>query len=368
MTSEARFSLTLSRYIAKRYFGGFLLVLASLGGIVFLVEVLELMRKASSRPDVTFQLVMQMAVLKFPHTVQKLIPFAALLGGMFTFWRLSRSSELVVARASGVSVWQFLAPAVVVAVSIGVFFVAAVNPLGSTMLLRFEQLAGDYFKGRSSQLAISRSGMWLRQADERTQSVIHAVRMTSEDMTLREVTVYLFDDKNRFSRRLDARDAHLGDGTWELNNVLVTTPGKPSRRQATYSLPTNWTAAKIMNSFSPPETLSFWHLPGFIDLLDKAGFTATRHRVYWYSLLAIPIMLGAMVLIAASFSLRLARRGGVAILIGSGVFFSFFILFLSNVVQALGLADNIPALLAAWTPAAVTLLIGLSILLYIEEG
>ena len=83
------------------------------------MEVLELMRKASSRPDVTFQLVMQMAVLKFPHTLQKLTHFAALFGGMFTFWRLSRSSELVVARASGVSVWQFLAPAVVVAVSIG---------------------------------------------------------------------------------------------------------------------------------------------------------------------------------------------------------------------------------------------------------
>ena len=246
--------------------------------------------------------------------------------------------------------------------------VAAINPLAAAMLARYEQMDGQYLRGSVSRLAVSSSGLWLRQADDRTKSVIHAVRMTSEDMTLRDVTVYLFDDKNRFSRRLDARDAHLGDGKWELKNVLVTTPGKPSWRQATYSLPTDWTAAKIMDSFSPPETLSFWHLPGFIDLLDKAGFTATRHRVYWYSLLAIPVMLGAMVLIAASFSLRLARRGGVAILIGSGVLFSFFILFLSNVVQAMGLAGTIPALLAAWTPAAVTLLIGLSILLYIEEG
>jgi lipopolysaccharide export system permease protein len=368
MTSETRLSLTLSRYIAKRYFGGFLLILASLGTIIFLAEVLELLRKAASRPDVTFQLVMQMAILKFPHTLQKLIPFAALLGGMFVFWRLSRSSELVVARASGVSVWQFLAPAVVVAASIGVFFITVVNPLGSTMLLRFEQLESDYFRGHTSQLAISRSGMWLRQANERTKSVIHAVRMSSKDMTLRDVTVYLFDDKNQFSRRLDASDAHLAPGTWELKNVLVTTPGKLSTRQATYSLPTNWTVAKIKDSFSPPETLSFWHLPGFIDLLDKAGFTATRHRVYWYSLLATPIMLGAMVLIAASFSLRLARRGGVTILIGSGILFSFFILFLSDVVHAYGLANIIPAFLAAWTPAWMTLLIGLSILLYMEEG
>jgi lipopolysaccharide export system permease protein len=368
MITSARLSTTLSGYIARRFLGGFLLALLSLGGIIFLAEIIELLRKASSRPEVTFQLILEMAVLKFPHTLQKAVPFAVLFGGMFVFWRLTRSSELVVARASGVSVWQFLGPAVLVASLIGVVFITAVNPLGSTMLLRYELLDGDYFKGQSSQLAVSRSGMWLRQAQDGTQSVIHAVRMTSDDMTLREVTVYLFDDKNRFTRRLDAPEAHLKSGTWQLKDVLVTTPGKPSERTTTYDLPTNWTANKIKNSFSPPETLSFWHLPGFIDLLDRAGFTATRHRVYWYSLLSIPVLLGAMVLIAASFSLRLARRGGVPALLASGVLFSFFILFLSDVVHALGLADTIPALLAACTPASVTVLIGLSILLHIEEG
>lgn len=368
MSQNARMSPTLSWYIGQRFLGGFLLALMSLGGIIFLAEIIELLRKASSRPDVTFQLILQMAALKFPHTLQKAIPFAVLFGGMYVFWRLSRSSELVVARASGVSVWQFLMPPVFVAFLIGAVFITVVNPLGSIMLLKYEELDSDYFEGRSSQLAVSRSGMWLRQSQDGTQSVIHAVRMTSDDMTLREVTVYLYDDKNRFTRRLDAPEARLMDGIWQLNRVLVTTPGKPSARQAIYDLPTNWTAAKIKNSFSPPETLSFWHLPGFIALLDRAGFTATRHRVYWYSLLAIPVLLGAMVLIAASFSLRLARRGGVTPLIGSGVIFSFFILFLSDVVHALGLADTIPALLAAWTPATVTLLIGLTILLHIEEG
>jgi lipopolysaccharide export system permease protein len=363
-----RLSPTLSGYIAKRFFGGFLLVLGALGGIIFLAEIVELLRKASDRPEVSFQLVLQMAALKLPHTLEKVVPFAVLFGGMYVFWRLSRSSELIVARASGVSVWQFLAPAILASVAIGVIFITVVNPVGSTMLLRYDQLDSDYFKGQSSQLAVSRSGMWLRQSQKGTQSVIHALRMTSDDMTLRDVTVFLFDSKNTFARRLDAPEAKLTKGIWKLRDVLVTTPGKPSVREATYDLPTNWTAAKIKNSFSPPETLSFWHLPGFISLLDRAGFTATRHRVHLYSLLAVPVMLGAMVLIAASFSLRLARRGGVPMLIGSGILFSFFVLFLSDVVEALGLADTIPALLAAWAPASVTLLIGLSILLHIEEG
>ncbi|MDX1482986.1 MAG: LPS export ABC transporter permease LptG [Alphaproteobacteria bacterium] len=368
MTHQARLSRTLSRYIAIRFAGSFLLVLAALGGIVLLGEIVELLRRASSRPEVTFQLVMEMAILKFPHSLEQVVPFVTLFGGMLVFWRLTRNSELIVARASGFSVWQFLAPAVTMAVLIGVFFIAAINPLGSTMQLRFEQLEGDHFKGRTSDLAISRSGMWLRQSGKTGKSVIHSPRINPVDMTLRTVTVYLFDEKDQFSGRLDAPEARLTPGRWELKDVMVTKPGKPQERQASYTLPTDWTTAKIKDSFSPPETLSFWHLPGFIAVLDKAGFTATRHRVHWHSLLAIPLMLGAMVMVAACFSLRIARRGGVALVIGAGILFTFFILFLTDVVHALGLADTIPAALAAWTPAGVTLLTGLSILLYIEEG
>jgi lipopolysaccharide export system permease protein len=192
--------------------------------------------------------------------------------------------------------------------------------------------------------------------------------MMSKDMVLRGVTVFLFDTNNHFVRRLDAEEARLDNGAWRLRDVLVTAPNVPSREQEEYSLPTDWTSNKIQDSFSAPETLSFWRLPGFIAMLDKAGFAATRHRVHWYSLLAMPLMLAAMVLIAATFSLRMARRGGVALLITSGVVFSFFVFFLSDVVFAMGLSSTIPPLLAALTPAVVTTLIGASVLLHIEDG
>lgn len=367
MTLSARLSITLSKYLAKRFLAGFVVVLAAVGGFIYLAEFLELLRRSGSRSDVPMQLIFQMALLKLPHTLEKVVPFAVLFGGMHTFWRLTRSSELVVARASGISVWQFLAPPVLVAGLVGTFFIAVINPMGSAMLLRYEQLEAK-IAGRSSQLAISPSGMWLVQSSTDGQSIIHARRMMHPGITLEDVTVYNYDTEGHFTGRLDADEARLAPGEWQFKNALVTAPDRPSETNPIYRLPTDWTEAKIKESFSPPETLSFWQLPGFIDLLDRAGFTATRHRVYWHSLLAIPVMLAAMVLIAASFSLRMARRGGVAILIASGTIFSFFILFLSDIVVTLGLSSTIPALLAAWTPAAVTGLIGMSILLHLEEG
>ncbi len=114
--------------------------------------------------------------------------------------------------------------------------------------------------------------------------------------------------------------------------------------------------------------MSFWDIPRFIRSLEAAGFTAHRHRLHWHALLATPVLLCAMVLIAATFSLRPARRGGTVYLAAGGIGAGFLLYFMSNVVYALGLSSGIPVVLAAWTPAGVSMLLGVSTLFHLEDG
>ena len=114
--------------------------------------------------------------------------------------------------------------------------------------------------------------------------------------------------------------------------------------------------------------MSFWVLPRFIETLENAGFSALKHRIHWHSLLAGPLMFCAMVLIAATFSLRLTRRGGTGLLVAGGLLAGFLLYFLTDVVLALGLSGSIPPILAAWTPASVTALLGLAMLFHLEDG
>jgi lipopolysaccharide export system permease protein len=134
------------------------------------------------------------------------------------------------------------------------------------------------------------------------------------------------------------------------------------------SVDTNLTPRKMQDSFASPETMSFWELPGFIGLLENSGFSAQRHRLYFNALLARPFLFGAMVLLAASFSLRMQRRGGTTLMIAAGVASGFILYFLSDVVFALGLSSTIPIALAAWTPTGVSWLLGASLLLHLEDG
>jgi lipopolysaccharide export system permease protein len=51
-----------------------------------------------------------------------------------------------------------------------------------------------------------------------------------------------------------------------------------------------------------------------------------------------------------------------------GVGAGFLLFFLSNLVAALGQSASVPVVLAAWAPAAVSTLLGVSMLLHLEDG
>ena len=359
---------TLFRYIVQQFFvwcsGVFLAMLT----IVFLLDYIELIRRAGTRPEASLLALLEMAVMKQPHMAQQVMPFAILFGTMMAFWRMTRSNELVVARAAGVSVWQFLAPPLTGAFFIGVVAVTLFNPIASVMQTRYERLEARILRGTGDQLTLSRTGLWLRQSDNAgNNSVIHAERMEPKKTELEDVMVLEFDGV-QLAGRVDAKSAVLRDGKWEISNGLRWSPGKTAEPFAHTEIATNLTPAKIQESFASPETMSFWELPGFIQLLESSGFSAQRHRLYFNELLSRPFLFTAMVLVAATFSLRMQRRGGTTVMIGAGIVSGFLLYLLSVVVFALGLAATIPVALAAWTPAGISWLLGASMLLHLEDG
>lgn len=365
-----RLSATMSVYIGRQFLVNFVMIFLVFLAMILLLDIVELLRRTASRPEITFAMVTEMALLKLPHMGQETFPFAALFSGMATFWRLTRNHELVVTRAAGVSAWQFLLPALAIAFMLGILKITALNPLASATLARFERLEAVRLKGQSSFLALSGEGLWLRQAGRTGQSVVHSASVLQQgvDVELKDVIVFMYEGLDRFVGRIDAESAWLEDGFWRLSNAWITAPEETAVFEKEYWLETDLTLARIQDSFAPPETMSFWSLPGFIGTLENAGFSAVRHRLHWHTLLATPLLMCAMILIAATFTLRHARRGGTTFIIVSGVLTGFVFYFFSDVVFALGLSDSIPVVLAAWTPSGVTTLLGIAMLLHLEDG
>lgn len=174
-----RLPWTLSLYIGRQYLFSVLFMLAILMGIAGLLDSVELLRRTANKEAVTFAVTLEMLFFKFPAMAEMLLPFAGLIGGMTALSRLTRTHELIVARAAGVSVWQFMAPAFLTMFLLGTVFIMAFNPLSAVMAARYEKLEAKYLSGRVSLLEVSPSGLWLRQVEEgdveEKEHIIHAL-------------------------------------------------------------------------------------------------------------------------------------------------------------------------------------------------
>jgi lipopolysaccharide export system permease protein len=358
---------TLSRYFARQYFLWFVVFLGTLAGTIFLFEIAELMRRAADRPDTSFGLILEMGIDKLPDTVEHILPFVVLFSGVFTFWRLTRSQELVIARAAGISAWQFLAPALIVTLIFSFINVTLINPIGAALSGRYKQLEMHYLQ-RVPTIELTGAGLWLRQRDNDHRYLLHADHVGTEPLTLMPLIAFVYDGNDHYLGRIDAPSAVLRDGSWEIQNAWINWDQQPPLHMDSYRLPTTLTLGKIQESMAPPNTISFWELPGFIRALKAIGLPPARHELEFQELLAQPVLLCAMVFFAAVFSLRMNRWGGIMPVIGSGVVLGVSVFALNNVVTALGANQTLPVLLAAWSIPLASLSLSNAALLYLEDG
>ena len=362
---------TMSLYLAKLFAKNFLSVFGILLLIVYLFSTMELLRQASKVEQISFGMVLTMGLYKLPDLGQTLLPFAILFGAMFTFWILARRHELVVVRGAGFSVWQFLAPILIVAGLTGVIQCTILNPVSATMLGRYDALESKYFmRDKGIITTLFDKGIWLRQMEsgDKGYMIVHADKIILPQWQMNNVMALFFDNNDTFLRRIDSTGAKLGDGEWVFENAQVYQNQKQVEHSASVSMPTKLTRYDIEESFSSARAQSFWRLPGYIRTLTETGFDATRLKIHFQALLAAPVLFLAMVLLAASVSMRPPRFQRSFELIAAGVIMGFMVFFISSFLQALGASQQIPVILAAWSPALVSMLLGVTAILSLEDG
>jgi lipopolysaccharide export system permease protein len=299
---------------------------------------------------------------------QQLFTFAVLFAAILTFWQLNKRHELIVLRSAGLSVWQFIVPIIFAAFLIGVVKIMMINPLSVLLTSRYETLESQYLDKRPNPINISEQGLWLRQDYNQGSIILHASEIRFPEWLLKNLTVFILDGDDGFIERLDAETARLGKGQWEFEAAIVNKPKTPPQEYNQIALKTDITVAQLEKSFSSADTISFWKFPGYIKTLDDTGFNSRPLKIYFQSLLSQPLLFMSMILLAAAVSLRPPRTNGAFSLILGGVGIGFVVFFASNFLQALGASAQIPLFIAAWFPAIITFILGIGVLMTLEDG
>jgi lipopolysaccharide export system permease protein len=335
--------------------------------LIFMIDMVDLLRQARNTATITFGQLVWIGFLRLHAIAEILIPFAVLVGSIGALMSLSRKSELAVIRASGMSVWQFLRPGLTVAFLVGVASVVIYNPLVALATATAERIMAETFGSETSFMNGS-VGNWLRQDGMDGPSVMSARAVANQGMSLAGVTIYQYDSEGRFRDHIRADKATLGDGYWDLMKVVVARPGREEEQYRNYKLSTNLDREHALEAYGTVNTVSVFDLPAVIETVERSKLPSAKFRVQFETLTSRPLLLVAMVLLAATVSLRSFRQGGIQTMVATGVIGGIGFFLLTEISRQIGLAGLAPAAVAIWLPIVVACLGSIMVLLHQEDG
>ncbi len=359
---------TLTGYIAQRFFVGIFATLAVCSLLIFMIDFVELLRQSGKFGSVPASTLAAIALYRLPAYTEFLFGFAVLVGSIGALLMLNRKSELAVMRAGGMSVWQFLWPGILVAFLIGLAGMLVYNPMAAAGRAKSEQKFATAFGREANLLRAQGGGSWLRQDGADGESVIGAVAASNRGLTLTGVMVFVYDRDGHFSERVDSASADLKEGYWLLKNAWVSRLGREPEKFDTYLISTYLTPDRVQDALGTVLSISFWDLPGLIEVTEKAKLSSEKLKIQYATLWSRPLLCIAMVLLAATVSLRSFRSKGIQTMVAAGMIGGFGFFLLSEISRQIGIAGLAPAWAAVWLPVVLLLVISTTVLLHQEDG
>ena len=341
--------------------------------ISVLLEMTEYIRKYDIN-KIHLIVLFKLSLLNLPEMMYQILPLIVLLSSLWMYLGLSRTSELIIIRASSRSAIRSLAGPIATTFFIGLISIFFLNPI-IVSTSKYHQTMIDKFTDSSRTVtAVLEKGLWMKQDTSNGQIIIQALGSDPTATFFKDLTMYGFDKSGIPSYHLRASTASLDSGSWNLKQVrywnFATLPdaGTQGMDFSEFSVATNVTPTQIIKGFSEPNTTTLWELPKLISRLDQAGLPSIKHKIWFQMELANPILLICMVVIASAFVTKHARISNVGFSILIALSLGFGIYFLKNFANVLGQNLQIPVLIAAWAPPLAGLFISLGFLLHIEDG
>lgn len=356
----------INRYLALTFLKSFVWVFFAFLGIIFLITLMEKVKE-----DVPFHVIALSIFYDLPLYFSTLLPFSILLVSMFVMWRFEKTSELIVIRSVGVSVWQFTMPLVVSVFLLGVFYTTVINPLSTRFQILNSKLAKKYgLRGNDLNFVFTKQGFWLREQSDNINSFVYCSNINQVDNRLEanDITVFQLDEKQNFLRRIEAKSGVAQNGIFKLKDVLVVNQ-KDKFKQDEYEYNTTLSPKKVIDNMSLPEAVSFWQLPRFINFFRKNGFPVREYEMMFARLVFLPFFLCSMLMFGIIFSLSKNVRSAKAFSkILSGIGLGFLVYFLDQIITTMGQTGSLLIVVATVSVPFLVTLTSVSFLLFTEDG
>jgi len=336
----------LDRYVSRMYLRVVALAFLALVGLFYISTFIDASDKLF-KGTASGSMIMSLLVYRTPQFVYFVIPIAALLSVLVTFGLLSRTSELTVMKACGISLYRVCAPVVL----LSLLFSAALFSLDQEILAQANRRAtaiDDQIRGRPPKTFNPLNRRWVIGHDG---TIYHYGSFDPRHEVLNSLTMYRLEPNawrltsQTYAATAQYRGSWTGINGWSQD--LSSGPPKwrvfgrePLPIESPEYFKTEDTEADLM---------SVAQLRRSVKELAATGANVVPQEVDLQRKLAFPFVTFVMTLLAVPFGVTTGRRGALYG-IGLGIVIALSYWFLMSVFVAIGKAGLLPPVLAAWTP------------------
>ena len=288
-----------------------------------------------------------------PSMIYLMAPMAVLLGVLITFGLMDKSSELIAMKASGFSIYRATLPVIVLCgVFAGALFVF--DQLYIPRTNRQQEILRNEIKGKPPQTYLQADRKWIFGQNNE----IYYYRVFDPDQNhFGGISIFEFDpDKFQLTRRIYAEHAHWDEHLqkWVFEQGWVRTlQGASIQDYRTFDVATfselHENPSYFKKEVKQSSEMSYDELRRYIDDLQQSGFDTVRLKVQLQKKIAFPLITLVMAVLAIPFSAS-GRRGGAlaGVAVALGIALVYWVT--SGLFEAMGNANQLPAMLAAWAP------------------
>ena len=342
----------LDRYVARAYLRVAGIAFFALLGLFYISTFLDKSDKIF-KGQAAASSVGVLLLYMTPQFIYYVIPIAALLSVLVTFGVLSRSSELTVMKACGISLYRTALPVVV----LSLVFSALIFGLEQKLLARANRRAevlDAQIRGRAPRIFDAMNRRWVVSRDG---DIYHFRYFDPDRDELSALTIYTpRKDVWGLATMTYADRAKYGGG-WHAPSGWV--------RDFT-AQPTSLTTFKDrrLPDLEPPdyfeseqpvaEMMTVGQLRRYVKELAASGLNVVPQAVELHRKMAFPFVTLVMTLLAVPFGVSMGRRGTLYG-IGLGIVLALSYWILSSVFVALGKGGLLTPVLAGWAPNIIVL-------------
>jgi lipopolysaccharide export system permease protein len=325
--------------------GNSILIFLSLGILINLFEEIEFF-KSLNQP---FSLPFILSLSYVPTLIVELLPFIIFLASMFYFLNIKNNKDLLSIKIFGYSNLKITFIVALFAFLFGLFILVAVNPVTSALVKYYEVEKAKHAKDVDHLISVNKNGVWIKEIDDLGYKIINAEKLEKD--SLKKISVYIFNNKNKIIQRIEAEEAEIFENPWDMKEVHVYDLQNNNKiYYENYKFETNKVLEKINSLYRNLNTLSFIDLVKDYRQLNEKGYSKKLLNEQIHKFLSLPFFLFLMVILASIFTIGTAKTGQNFYYIVLSILISIVIFYFKDLSIALGQTEKISLVLSVWMP------------------